>query len=180
MVVSVKKGGMPSNQLHFFWKKNPVWLTVHFIDKSISPCFVLNLWNISAMCCGICQLMRCQKSIMENRKRIKILFTYEIAISSSSTQLVKWICPRAEISSLAPLMPDIHGLSFVSLYSESHFLEWMIHFIWNSFYLWYNKVDQIQFPAWQFLIIECDAILTYWWHLLNSSTSVDPECILNV
>jgi hypothetical protein len=64
-VVSVMKGLMPSNQLHFFSKKSPSELMVYFIDKSISAYFVLNLQNISALCGSICQLMKCQNSIME-------------------------------------------------------------------------------------------------------------------
>lgn len=75
VVVSVKKDACQVINFTSFEKKNSVWLTVHFVDKRVSPCFVLNLWNISAMCCGICQLMRCQQSRMENRERIKILFT---------------------------------------------------------------------------------------------------------
>lgn len=60
---------MPTNQFHFFWKKNKIKsqskLMVYFIDKSIPPYFLQNLWNISAQCDSVCQLMKCQSFIME-------------------------------------------------------------------------------------------------------------------
>lgn len=61
------EGLMPSNQLHFFWKKekNLSKLMLYFIDKSIPPYSVQNLRSISAQCGRICQLMKCQSSIME-------------------------------------------------------------------------------------------------------------------
>lgn len=61
------EGLMPSNQLHFFWgkKKSQSKPMVYFIDKSIPPYFLQNLWNISAQRGSVCQLMKCQSSIME-------------------------------------------------------------------------------------------------------------------
>lgn len=62
------EGLMPNNQLHFFWrkKKSQFELMVYFIDKSIPPYSLQNLRSISAQCGRICQLMKCQSSIMEN------------------------------------------------------------------------------------------------------------------
>lgn len=60
------EGLMPSNQLYFFWKKkSQSELMVYFIDKSIPPYSQQNPQNISAQCGRICQLMKCQSSIME-------------------------------------------------------------------------------------------------------------------
>lgn len=122
-VVSVKKDGRQVINFTSFEKEFSLSDGSFCRKKRVSPCFVLNLWNISAMCCGICQLMRCQQSRMENRERIKILFTYEIAISSNSTKLVKWICLREGIPTLAAVISYAHWKSFLSLYLMSHFLK---------------------------------------------------------
>lgn len=50
-------------------KKSQSKPMVYFIDKSIPPYFLQNLWNISAQCSSVCQLLKCQSSIMEKEEK---------------------------------------------------------------------------------------------------------------
>lgn len=65
-VVSVMKDWCQViNFASFGKKKSQSELMVYFIDKSIPPYSVQNLRSISAQCGRICQLLKCQSSIME-------------------------------------------------------------------------------------------------------------------